>query len=88
MKFSIITTAPSTMRPKSIAPSDMRFAETPKTLIPKKPASIAIGITAATMSDARTSRRKKKRTAMTRSEPSTRFRVTVRAVRSMTSLWS
>jgi len=29
-KFSIMTTAPSTIRPKSIAPSDIRFAETPK----------------------------------------------------------
>ena len=49
---------------------------------------MARGMTEATMRDARTSRRKKKRTAMTRSEPSRRFFVTVWEVRSMTSLWS
>ena len=36
------------MRPKSIAPSDIRFAETPKNFIPRKPTSIDSGITAAT----------------------------------------
>ena len=51
MKFSIMTTAPSTIRPKSIAPSDIRFADTPKSRMPMKPASIERGMTAATMSD-------------------------------------
>ena len=88
MKFSIMTTAPSTIRPKSIAPSDMRFADTPKSRMPRKPASMARGMTEATISDALTSRRKKKRTATTRSDPSSRFLVTVWEVRSMTSLWS
>ena len=36
-KFSIITTAPSTIRPKSMAPSDIRFAETPNSRMPMKP---------------------------------------------------
>ena len=77
MKFSIITTAPSTIRPKSIAPRLIRFAETPKSRIPKKATSMESGMTEATISDARTSRRKKKSTAITRSEPSRRFFVTV-----------
>ena len=71
-----------------MAPSDMRLAETPKTRMPRNPTSIERGMTAATISEARTSRRKKKRTTMTRSEPSRRFFVTVWDVRSMTSLWS
>ena len=71
-----------------MAPSDIRFAETPKMRMPMKPTSIESGMTAATISDARTSRRKTKSTTMTRRLPSTRFVATVRVVRSMTSLWS
>ncbi len=87
-RFSAITTAPSTIRPKSIAPSDMRFADTPVRRIPMKPLSIARGMTPATMSAARKLRRNTNRTATTSAEPSSRFVATVREVRAMTSLWS
>ena len=87
-KFSIITTAPSTMSPKSMAPSDIRLADTPKRRMPMNPTSIESGITAATISEARTSRRKKKSTTRTNPQPSRRFRVKVAVVRPMTSLWS
>ena len=42
------------MSPKSIAPSDIRLAETPNRRMPMKPTSIESGITAAVMSAART----------------------------------
>ncbi len=71
-----------------MAPSDIRFADTPNRRMPMKPLSMESGMTAATMSDARTSRRKKKSTATTSSEPSIRLRRTVAAVRSMTAVWS
>ena len=87
-KLSIITTAPSTISPKSMAPSDIRFAEMPNSRIPMKPTSIESGMTAATMSAARTSRKKMKRTAMTSRQPSMRLLRTVAEVRWMTSLWS
>ena len=87
-KFSIITTAPSTIRPKSMAPSDIRFADTPKYRIPMKPTSIDIGMTAATSRAARASPRNTNSTMTTSSDPSSRFLRTVCAVRSITSVWS
>ena len=83
-----MTTAPSTSSPKSIAPSDMRLADTPNRRMPMNPTSIDSGITAATISAARTSRRKKNSTTTTSRLPSTKFRVSVAVVRSMTSRWS
>ena len=71
-----------------MAPSDIRLADTPKNRMPMKPTSIETGMTAATMSEARTSRRKKKSTATTSRLPSSRFLVSVAVVRSMTSVWS
>ena len=43
--FSTTMTAPSTIRPKSIAPSDIRLPETPKRRMPMNATSIESGIT-------------------------------------------
>ena len=88
MKFSIMTTPPSTIRPKSIAPSDIRLAETPNSRMPMKPINIATGMIAAVISAAGMSRRNMNNTMITSTEPSRRFLRTVCAVRSMTSVWS
>ena len=53
MMFSITITAPSTMMPKSMAPSDSKLAGTPMILRPKKVASRASGITTTTAKLAR-----------------------------------
>ena len=51
--FSTTITAPSTMMPKSIAPSDSRFAGMPRIVRPMKVASSDSGITTATIAAAR-----------------------------------
>ena len=87
-EFSIITTAPSTTIPKSMAPRLIRFAETPNTAMPMKPNSSEIGITAATIKAARTLPRNKAASAITSNPASIRLRVTVRMVPLITSDWS
>ena len=79
--FSTRTTAPSTIRPKSIAPRLMRLAEMRDSTIPVKASSIESGMAEATISPARMLPRKAKRTATTRSAPSSRFVSTVRMTR-------
>ena len=70
-------TAPSTMIPKSMAPSDSRLAGMPRTRRPMKVASSASGITTATIPAARPLRRNTYSTSVTRTAPSSRFRNTV-----------
>jgi len=55
--FSTTMTAPSTMIPKSIAPSDSRFAGMPRMVSPMNVASSESGIITATIADARRSPR-------------------------------
>ena len=78
--FSTTMTAPSTMMPKSIAPSDRRFAGMPRTRRPMNVASSASGMTAATMAAARPFRRNTYSTSVTSSAPSSRLRKTVVSV--------
>ena len=75
--FSTMMTAPSTSRPKSIAPSDIRFPDKPVARIPRKATNIESGIRLATTRPARRFRRNRKRTTMTRMPPSARFLATV-----------
>ncbi|MNS90619.1 hypothetical protein D3C72_1246760 [compost metagenome] len=75
--FSTTITAPSTMMPKSIAPSDSRLAGMPTQVRPMKVESSASGITSATMAAARTLARNRYSTAITSSAPSTRLPNTV-----------
>ncbi|MOA50693.1 hypothetical protein D3C78_1737480 [compost metagenome] len=77
MAFSTITTAPSTMMPKSSAPRLMRLALTLLENIPVKVNSIDNGITIAVMIAARMLPRNRKRIAITRIAPSIRFFLTV-----------
>ena len=79
-QFSTMTTAPSTMIPKSIAPRLMRFALTLFATIPVTAKSIDSGITRAVMTAARILPRKRNRTTMTRVAPSKRLLRTVRMV--------
>ena len=81
-QFSMMMTAPSTIRPKSSAPRLIRLPDTPPRTMPVSVNSIASGITAAVVSAARTLPSSRNSTAMTSSAPSTRFFATVRIVRS------
>ncbi len=74
---STSTTALSTMMPKSTEPSEIRFADTPRRSMSTKAHSSASGMTLATMSAARHSRRNSARMATTRPAPTARFSVTV-----------
>ena len=78
--FSTTITAPSTMMPKSIAPSDSRLAGTPMIFRPRKVASSASGITTTTARLARRFDRNRYSTSDTSSAPSTRLRNTVDSV--------
>ncbi len=78
--FSTTITAPSTMMPKSIAPSDSRFAGMPRIVRPMKVASSDSGIIAATIADARRLPRNTNSTTVTSAAPSSRFVNTVRSV--------
>ena len=51
--FSIMTTEPSTISPKSIAPRLIKLPEIPPTSIPQKANSMESGIAAATISPPR-----------------------------------
>ena len=74
---SIITMAPSTRMPKSMAPSDSRLAGTPLTFISTKAMSSASGMVMATMRAPRRLRRKSISTTMTSSMPTSRVCDTV-----------
>ena len=87
-EFSIITTAPSAIIPKSMAPKLIRLALTPNSAMPMKPKSIDKGMTAATIKAARILPRKSMRTVTTKSPASSKLRRTVAIVMSITSLWS
>ena len=76
--LSTITTEPSTSNPKSMAPRLMRLPESPTCIIPVNAINIDSGMADATITPARRSPRKKNRTAMTRSPPSSRLLRTVR----------
>ena len=76
-QFSTITTAPSTMIPKSSAPRLIRFALTFALTIPVKVISIDSGITSAVISAARMLPRNRNSTAITSTAPSSRFFFTV-----------
>ncbi|MNT44431.1 hypothetical protein D3C72_1809570 [compost metagenome] len=80
MAFSTMTTEPSTIRPKSMAPRLMRLAERPSQFMPMKAKSMERGMVAATSKAALTFRRKMKRTATTSNPPSRRLVSTVRMV--------
>ena len=80
MIFSTMTTAPSTIIPKSTAPSDRRFAGMPVNFIIVKAKSIEMGIVVATTSAERTLPIKKIRTMMTIEKPSNNVRETVSIV--------
>ena len=86
--FSIMTTEPSTISPKSIAPRLIRLPEMPARTIPVKANSIDSGMAAATISPPRTLPRNSSSTAMTSRPPSARFRCTVAIVRWTSSLRS
>ncbi|MNC15728.1 hypothetical protein D3C75_635530 [compost metagenome] len=77
MAFSTITTAPSTMMPKSSAPRLIRLALTLLLNMPVKVNNIDNGMTMAVISAARMLPRNRNNTAMTRMAPSTRFFFTV-----------
>ena len=77
MQFSTITTAPSTMIPKSSAPRLIRFALTFALTMPVNVISIDSGITSAVISAARMLPRNRNRIAITRIAPSSRFFLTV-----------
>ncbi len=78
--FSTTITAPSTMMPKSIAPSESRLAGMPIQVRPRKVASSASGMVTATMKAARMLPRKSQRTKETSSAPSSRLVKTVVSV--------
>lgn len=79
--FSTMTTAPSTMRPKSIAPRLIRLPDTPVQRIAENATSIDSGIAAATSSPARRLPISKSRITTTSRPPSSRLVATVRRVR-------
>ena len=82
---SSITIAPSTSRPKSMAPSDMRFPVMPIWTIPMSAIPIASGMASAAISAPRKLPSVKKRTTATRSAPSARLMPTVLSMRPMNS---
>ncbi len=75
--FSTTITAPSTMMPKSIAPSDSRLAGIPIQVSPRKVPSSDNGIISATIVAARMLPRKISSTSATSIAPSTRLVNTV-----------
>lgn len=85
---STTITAPSTMMPKSMAPSDRRLAGIPMTDKPRNVPSKASGMMAATMAAARRFFRNRYSTTVTSSAPSIRLVNTVRRVLPMSQLRS
>ena len=74
-------TAPSTIKPKSKAPKDIRLALTPKSCIMEMAKSMDSGITEAMIRPARKLPTRSTSTKMTMSAPSIRFFSTVAMVR-------
>ena len=79
--FSTMTTEPSTISPKSMAPRLIRLPAIPSFTMKLTANSIDSGIESATMIAARMLPSKRKSTAMTRAAPSIRFVSTVLMVR-------
>jgi hypothetical protein len=67
---SVTTMAPSTMTPKSMAPSENRFAGMWNRVISTKTVASATGMVAATISDTRALPRNRNRITHTRTTPS------------------
>ena len=86
--FSTTMTAPSTMIPKSIAPSERRLAGIPRSVRPMNVASSERGMITATIAAARTLPRNKSSTAPTSMAPSSKFLNTVFRVVSMSQVRS
>ena len=74
---STTITAPSTTMPKSMAPSDIKLAETPAHRMQPRAKSSESGITLATTSPARRLPNRTMSTKTTMSPPSMRLRLTV-----------
>ena len=81
MVASTMMTAPSTIRPKSIAPRLIKLADIPKTFIMPRANSIDNGMADATISPARKFPRNRTNTKITMSAPSIRFFSTVEIAR-------
>ena len=80
MMFSTMITAPSTMMPKSSAPSDSRLAGTPMIFRPRKVPKSASGMISTTVRLARRLDKNRYSTSDTSTAPSTRLRNTVDSV--------
>ncbi|MNV36833.1 hypothetical protein D3C71_1283260 [compost metagenome] len=87
-QFSMMITAPSTIRPKSKAPRLIRLADTPPRAMPVRVNSIARGITAAVINAARKLPSSANSTTITSNAPSMRFLATVSMVRSTSAVRS
>ncbi|MNV62927.1 hypothetical protein D3C71_1554960 [compost metagenome] len=87
-QFSMMITAPSTIRPKSNAPRLIRLADTPPRAMPVSVNSIASGITAAVIKAARKLPSNRNNTTITSNAPSSRFLATVWMVRSTSAVRS
>ena len=85
---STMMTAPSTIRPKSIAPKLIRFADTPKICIIAKANKRHKGITEATIKPARQFPNNKIKINTTINPPSIRFFSTVLMARPIKTLRS
>ena len=88
MLDSVITTEPSTMIPKSIAPRLRRLAAIANSYIPMMAKSMARGITAATNSPARRLPKRTKRINTTRIAPAIKLCLTVRMTWAVSSVRS
>ena len=86
--FSTMITDASTMIPKSMAPIEIRFAESPRSTITMKVSSSESGIESVTTSAARRSPRNAIMMNATSSMPSTSVCSTVRVVTPMRSVRS
>ena len=78
---SIITTAPSTMIPKSIAPRDIKLPESSVACMGIRANSIESGMAAETISPPRRLPSRSSSTSTTKTPPSIKFVATVRMVR-------
>ena len=86
--FSIKTTLPSTIRPKSIAPRLIRLPDRPVVHMPMNAPAIASGTDSATINPARRLPSSTNSTTTTRTPPSIRFVFSVLMVRSTNSVRS
>ncbi len=86
--FSIMMTVASTIRPKSRAPTDSRFADSPLMVMIRTAKQRAKGMVAETIRALRRSPRKAHCTRKISSTPNTRLCITVWVVRLIRSLRS